>query len=139
MEAKVTWKGHLAFTGSAETGFTLPLDSTPAVGGEDSGFRPMELIAIGLAGCTAMDVISILRKKQQDVTAFEVRVHAERAEEHPQVFTHIRVEYVVTGRGVDPAAVERSIQLSETKYCPAEAMLRMAVAIEHTYQILEAA
>ncbi len=97
----------------------------------------MELIAIGLAGCTAMDVISILQKKRQDVTAFETRVHARRAVEHPKVFTNIQIEYIVEGRKIDPAAVERAIELSETKYCPAQAMLAKAVKIDHTYTIRE--
>ena len=108
------------------------------VGGANDGFRPMELIAVGLAGCTAMDVISILRKKQQDVTSFEVLVHADRSTEHPKVFTHAVIEYVVTGHNIDPAAVERAIQLSETRYCPAQAMLGKVFPIEHKVTIFEA-
>jgi putative redox protein len=129
MEAKVIWHDDMSFTGSSDTGFTLPLDAASAVGGHDSGFRPTELLAIGLAGCTAMDVISILKKKQQDITAFEVQTHIQRASEHPKVFTHIEIEYIVTGRDIDPAAVERSVQLSEDRYCPSIAMLRKAVEI----------
>ena len=88
MDAKVTWEGSgLAFQATAGNGFTVKLDSSPASGGEGDGFKPMELIAVGLAGCTAMDVISILRKKRQQVSAFEVRVHLDRADEHPKVFT----------------------------------------------------
>lgn len=138
MDVNVTWKNKLAFTGQDESGFTLQLDGEPAAGGEGSGFRPMELIAIGLAGCTAMDVISILQKKRQEVTTMEVLVHAERATEFPQVFTHITIEYVIVGHQVDPAAVERSIELSATKYCPAQAMLSKTVNIEHKYSIKDA-
>jgi putative redox protein len=138
MEAKVTWKGRLSFNGTAETGFSLPLGTEPSLGGDNDGFRPLELMALSLAGCTAMDVISLLQKKRQDVTAFEVRVHAERAEEHPRVFTHVTVEYLVTGHNVDPVAVNRSIELSATKYCPAQAMLSKAVEIEHKVTITEA-
>jgi putative redox protein len=138
MEAKVTWKGRMTFNGTADTGFSLPLGSDPSVGGDNDGFRPLELMAVSLAGCTAMDVISILRKKQQDVTAFEVRVHADQASEHPHIFTHVMVEYIITGYGVLPAAVERAIELSVTKYCPAQAMLSRAVQIEHKYQLIEA-
>ena len=108
MEAKVSWKGRMSFEGSAESGFVVPLGASPAVGGDNDGFGPMELMAISLAGCTAMDVISILTKKRQNVTGFEVKVHAQRAEEHPKVFTHVVIEYIVTGTGIDPAAVERS-------------------------------
>jgi putative redox protein len=139
MDAKVTWKGRMSFSGFGKSGFTVPLGADPAVGGDNDGFRPMELIAVGLAGCTAMDVISILQKKRQDVAKFEVSVITERASEHPKVFTHIKVEYLIEGRGIDPAAVERAIDLSATKYCPAQAMLEKAVKIDHSYQITEAA
>jgi putative redox protein len=131
MDAKVEWKRGLSFEGIADSGFSLPLGTSKQEGGEEDGFRPMELLLIGLAGCTSMDVISIMKKKQQDVTKFEVKVHADRAPEHPKVFTHIEMEYVLTGRNLDPVAASRSIELSETKYCPAMAMLRKAVDI-HT-------
>lgn len=138
MEAKVTWKKRLSFTSTGMNGFTVPLGAEPEVGGDNDGFEPMELIAIGLAGCTAMDTISILQKKQQDVTAFDVLVHADRATDFPKVFTHITLEYIVTGHHVDPKAVERSIELSTTKYCPAQAMLSKACLIDHTYSIKDA-
>jgi putative redox protein len=135
MEAKVVWKGKMSFDGSSESNFTLPLGTDPALGGNDDGFRPMELIGIGLAGCTGMDVISILQKKQQRVTNFEVQVHAEKSTEHPKVFTRIEVEYVVTGDNIDRSAVERAVELSVTKYCPAQAMLSKAVPITHKITI----
>jgi putative redox protein len=135
MEASVTWNKKLSFSGTAGSGFTVPLDSSNESGGEDQGFRPTELLLVGLAGCTAMDVISILEKKRQEVTAFEVKVNAERAQEHPKVFTHILVEYIVSGKSLDPAAVERAVELSETKYCPANAMLKQAVTIDHKITI----
>jgi putative redox protein len=138
MEAKVTWNKNLSFTGSGIGQFTIPLDAEQEVGGNDEGFEPMQLIAIGLAGCTGMDTISILKKKQQDVTGFKVLVHAERATEFPKVFTHITLEYIVEGHNVSPAAVERSIELSATKYCPAQAMLSKACTIEHKFTIIEA-
>ena len=138
MEAKVVWKNKLSFTSTGAIGFTIPLSAEPGVVGEIDGFIPMELIAIGLAGCTAMDVISILQKKRQEVTAFEVQVHAERAVEFPKVFTHIIIEYLIEGHNVDPVAVERSIELSATKYCPAQAMLSKACKIEHQYTINDA-
>lgn len=139
MEAKAVWKGRMSFDGFAsDNGFTLPLGSSVASGGDGDGFSPMETIAIGLAGCTGMDVISILEKKRQEVTAFEVRVQAERSTEHPKVFTIMRLEYVVTGRNIDRAAVERAVELSETKYCSVGAMLNKAVTIENKITILEA-
>jgi len=135
---KVIWTDKLSFIGTGENDFTVPLDAETAVGGENGGFKPMELIAIGLAGCTAMDTISILKKKRQDITAFQVQVHAELALEIPKVFTHIILEYIVKGHNIDPAAVERSIELSANKYCPAQAMLSKACKIEQIYSILEA-
>lgn len=138
MEAKVTWKENLAFTGWAGSGFEAPLDAKEEAGGTGQGFIPMELIATGLAGCTAMDVISILQKKRQDVTAFEVQVHAERADEHPRVFIHAVIEYFVTGHGVDEKAVVRAIELSSTRYCPGQAMFDGVFPIDLKYHIYEA-
>jgi putative redox protein len=139
MEAMVVWHKGLSFTGSAAgSGFSLPLGAESKDGGANDGFRPLELLAVGLAGCTAMDVISILEKKRQPVKAFEVRVHADLATEHPHVFTKVLVEYVVTGTGVDREAVERAVSLSETKYCGARAMLRKAAPIESKITIVEA-
>lgn len=135
MEAKVVWKGRMSFDGSSDSGFVVPLGTDPGVGGDNDGSRPMELIGIGLAGCTGMDVISILQKKKQKITGFEVQVHAEKASEHPRVFTGIEVEYIITGEDIDRAAVERAVELSVTKYCPAQAMLSKAVPITHKITI----
>ncbi|HSM55904.1 MAG TPA: OsmC family protein [Candidatus Sulfomarinibacteraceae bacterium] len=137
MKAIVTLKQGMSFVGTADSGFEVNLGAAPAVGGDDDGLRPMELMLISLAACTAMDVISILRKKRQHVTDFEVAVEAGRATEHPKVFTDIVVTYYVHGVGVDPVAVERSIELSTTKYCPAQAMLAPSVSIRHDYEIVE--
>ncbi len=137
MNAEVSWKGGLAFMGTSDSGFEVALGADPAVGGSGDGFRPMELMAVSLAGCTAMDVISILQKKRQEVTAFEVKVRAARAEEHPKVFTSAVIEYEVTGRGVQEAAVRRSIELSAERYCPAQGMLAKVMPIELEYVIYE--
>jgi putative redox protein len=137
MQASVTWDHGMTFTGTADTGFEVPLGAAPSVGGEDDGFRPIELMLVSLAGCTAMDVISILAKKRQEITGFDVRVDAERAEEHPKVFTSITIHYDVRGRDIDPTAVERAIELSETRYCPAQAMLAQIAPVSHTYSIQE--
>jgi putative redox protein len=136
MHAAVTWSQGLTFRATAESGFELGLGASPSVGGDDDGFRPMELIAIGLAGCTAMDVISILQKKRQHVTAFEVQVEAEQAEDHPHVFTRARLVYRISGRDIDRQAVERAIELSSTRYCPAQAMLGQVMTLELDYQII---
>ena len=139
MDASVVWKKGLSFSGTAKTsGFTLPLGADPKVGGDNDGFRPSELVLVGLAGCTGMDVISILAKKNQQVTAFEVRAHGERAESDPKKFTSFLVEYIVTGKGVDPAAVERAVELSETKYCTVMATLRPTGPIARKITIRQA-
>ncbi len=137
MEAKVTWNQKMSFTGIAESGFPVPLDARVEEGGDGNGFKPMELIVVGLAGCTAMDVISILAKKRQEVSKFEVSVSASRADEHPRVFTGATILYKITGRNIDPAAVERAIQLSAEKYCPAQSMLGKAFPIQTKYEIVE--
>ena len=136
MEASVTWNGKLSFRGAAGSGMLVPLDSSKESGGEDQGFRPLEMLLVGLAGCTAMDVISILEKKHQEVSGFEVKVQAEQATEHPKVFTHIVIEYIVRGKAIDSTAVERAIELSETKYCSAIAMLSKAVPIVHKMTVI---
>ena len=130
MEAKVVWKGGMSFAGSSESGFIVPLGTSPSVGGDDDGFRPLELIAVGLAGCTAMDVVSILKKKRQEVSTFEVNVHAQQNETHPKVFTHLLIEYVIKGENLSREAVERAVELSAEKYCPAQAMLKQATPME---------
>ena len=137
MDAKVIWHNQLTFTGTADTGFQVPIGTSPKLGGNDDGFRPMELIAIGIAGCTAMDVISILQKKRQNVIEFEVAVHADRATEHPMVFTSAEIEYLITGERIDEAAVVRAIELSATRYCPAQAMFSKIMPIKLKYSIFE--
>jgi putative redox protein len=137
MQANVTWQENMVFSGRAESGFKIELDAKKEVGGEGRGFIPMELMALSLAGCTAMDVISILRKKRQDVTAFEVRVDAPRAEEHPKVFTSATIDYLITGHNVDEIAVLRAIQLTAESYCPVQAMLGKVMPIDLRYQIFE--
>lgn len=128
----------MRFEGEAGSGFRLMMDSDADHGGADAGFRPMELLLVGLAGCTAMDVISILRKKREDVTGYQVRVSGVRAEDHPQVFIDVTVTHIVTGRHVRPESVARAVELSETKYCGASATLSKTARVTHTYEIREA-
>lgn len=137
MDTKVVWHDGLSFTATAESGFEVKLGADPEVGGKDDGFRPMELMGMSLAGCTAMDVISILKKKQQAVTAFQVNVRADRALEHPKVFTHITITFTLTGKEIQESALLRAIELSATKYCPAQAMLGKITPIEIHYEIYE--
>jgi putative redox protein len=129
----------MRFEVQAGSGHYITLDAAEQGGGHNEGFRPMELLLVGLAGCTGMDVISILRKKRQDVTGYEVHVQGVRAEEHPMVFVEITVEHVVTGHHLQPEAVARAIELSEERYCGAGAMLGKVAHLTHTYRIVEAA
>src|SRR5579884_3597087 len=112
--ARVTLVGPMRFEATSGSGHTIAMDTNVEGGGEDTAASPMELVLMALAGCTGMDVISILRKKRQDVTGYEINVRGVRAETHPMVYTHITVEHVVTGHRVDPAAVARAVELSET-------------------------
>ena len=129
--------GAMCFRALGDSGHEVVMDAAPEVGGQDRGARPMELLLAGLAGCTGMDVVSILRKMRQEVTGYEVRVRGERAEEHPRVYTEIVVEHVVRGRGLIEAHVARAVELSATRYCPASAMLEKAARIEHRYAIVD--
>ena len=137
MKAKVEWKGRLTFTGTSDSGFEVPLGANPNVGGDDDGFRPMELISVGLIGCTAMDVISILQKKRQEVLDFQVKVETGRANQHPKVFTEAVIEYHFAGKDISENAVTRAMELSAETYCPAQAMLSKVFPITLNYFIYE--
>jgi len=137
MEAVVSMDQGMRFIGSADSGHEIVMDASPKVGGDNSGPRPMELILTALCGCTAMDVISILRKKRQAISGLQVKAHADQNQGHPREFTDIHLEYIVTGKNVDPKAVERSIQLSTDIYCPAQAMLGKVANMTSSYTIIE--
>lgn len=133
MLAQVTWVEDKRFVGRASSGHAVVVDGSA----EKLGSSPMELLLIGLAGCTAYDVMSILEKKRQSVTGLEVSARAERAEEPPRVYTTIEVEYVLRGREIKPKAVEDAIRLSEEKYCSASIMLGKTAQITTSYRIEE--
>src|SRR6266536_3992143 len=139
MTATVKLETGMRFDAKASSGHHVTLDAAEHGGGQNAGFRPMELLLVGLGGCTGMDVISILRKKRQQVTGYEVHVQGVRAEDHPMVFVVINVEHVVTGHHIQPEAVTRAIALSEERYCGAGAMLGKVAHLTHTYRIVEAA
>lgn len=137
MDTSIQWQDGLHFTGETPSGFTLSLDGGPDVGGQDKGARPLEFMAFSLMGCTGMDVISILNKMRQEVTDFKINFHADWADGHPYVWTKVELEYLVYGRNLKPALVEKAINLSAERYCPAQAMLSKAVEITTSYQIFE--
>jgi putative redox protein len=128
---------HMAFSATAPSGHTITLDTDPESGGEGKGADPKSLLLLALASCTGMDVISIMRKKRQDVTAYHINVFATEANEHPKVYTYILAEHVITGHNIDPRAVARSLELSITKYCPVHALLSKVTRVEHVYRIVE--
>jgi putative redox protein len=138
LEATLNHLNGMAFAITSGSGHQITIDTSIADGGSNQGPTPMELILMGTAGCTAMDVISILRKKRQEVTAYQVSIHGIRAPEHPMVFTDITIEHIVTGHAIAEEAVARAIDLSVTKYCGAHAMLSKTAKITTTYRILEA-
>jgi putative redox protein len=135
-EVMVTWQHEdLLLEAENDSGNTIILDSSEAVGGKNRGPRPLQLMLMSLAGCTSMDVISILQKKREPLQDFQVIVRAEQADEHPRVYTKIHIEYVATG-DIKETSLQRAIELSEQVYCPAQAMLRAAAEISSSYRII---
>ncbi len=134
-EAIVKHIQGVTFAGKADTGHWVMMDGPARLGGSDAGARPKELVLIGLGGCTASDVANILQKKRVPFEDLEVLLHADAAEDPPQVYTKIHIEYVVYGENINPADVERAIELSTTKYCSVSAMLRASVELTHSYTI----
>ncbi|MHB8051008.1 MAG: OsmC family protein [Coriobacteriia bacterium] len=135
----VKWNGRRRFVGWDEAGHGLVMDAKSEYGGDGSGVRPVELVLYGLAGCTAMDVISILEKKRQTVTDLDIVVKGTaRTEEYPKIYEHIEVEYIVTGVGVKPEAVARAIELSEEKYCSVKGMFGPQVHVVTSFTVREA-
>jgi len=137
MNVKIKQVDGITLLGKADSSVWIPMDGPADFGGSDSGVRPIELLLIGLGGCTSMDVISMLKKMRQPVTNFEVDITAERGEEHPKVFTEIHIHYIIHGSGIAKDKVERAIELSETKYCGVSAMLRETAKITSDYEIIE--
>ena len=137
MKATVRWAGKASFEGRSESGHALVMDGSPEIGGENRGPRPMEMLLLGLGGCTSIDVMLILGKGRQDVTDCVVEIDAERAPTEPKVFTRIHVHFVVSGRRLDAKRVEKAIQLSADKYCSASIMLGKTAAITHDFEIVE--
>lgn len=135
MKATIKQVQGLSLAGKAESGHWVMMDGPQALGGADAGTRPLELFLLGLGGCTAMDVVSILAKKRMPVQDFDVELEADRADEHPKVFTRVHIRFIFYGQGIKPEAVERAIELSSTKYCSASAMLKPTVPIETSYEI----
>lgn len=137
MQARVKWVENVCFVGESSSGHALIMDGAPESGGRNLGMRPMELLLIGMGGCTAFDVVTILKKSHQPITDCVAEISAERATTVPKVFTKIHVHFIVTGRGLAQAQVERAIKLSAEKYCSASLMLGKAAEVSHDFEIVE--
>lgn len=137
MKSTVTWGGNAIFTATTGSGHQIPMEGAGELGGTDTFPRPMELLLAGAGGCTAYDVVLILKRGRHAVTACEVRLDAERADTDPKVFTRIHYHYVVSGQKLRPEIVERAIKLSADKYCSASIMLGKTATISHDFEIVE--
>jgi len=135
-DARVRWVDGTQFVGETGSGHAIVMDTQPP-NGRNTGPSPMELLLVGLAGCTSVDVVSILQKKRQQVRTVEVRAHGVQREEPPNIYTQISIEYVVYGKGVSEKAVEQAIELSETKYCSVAAMMNKVANITKTFRVVE--
>lgn len=137
MKARVKWVEGVAMLGESGSGHGLIMDGAPEFGGRNLGARPMELLLLGMGGCTQFDVLLILRKARQEVSDCVVELSAERAEDDPKVFTRIHAHFIISGRALDPRRVERAIALSAEKYCSASIMLGAMAEITHDFEIRE--
>ena len=137
MKGTVTLQEGSTFEGVAGSGHRVTMDVAPEVGGRNLGLRPMEMVLLGLGGCTAIDVLHMLRKGRQPITDMRVELEAERADDVPKVFTKIHLHFVLTGAGLDPHKIERAINLSASKYCSASMMLNKTAEMTHDFEIVK--
>jgi putative redox protein len=138
MKARVQWLNGRAFVGESGSGHAVVMDGAPEAGGRNIGVRPMEMLLLGLGGCTAFDVVMILEKGREKITGCDIELEAERAKDNPKVFTHVKTTYKLKGHKLNPAAVARAIKLSEEKYCSATAMFAKTASMESAWTIEEA-
>ena len=138
MKARVKWLDNMSFVGESGTGHSVVMDGAPEFGGRNLGMRPMEMLLLGLGGCSSFDVVLILQKSKQQVLDCEVQIEAERADKDPKVFTRIHLHFVVSGRNLATDKVERAVKLSAEKYCSASIMLGKTAEISHDFELHEA-
>jgi len=137
MKSRIKLVENMQFIGTADSGHGVVMDAPPSSGGNNSGSKPSELLLMAFGGCSGMDVISILRKKKQDVTNFEMNVNGEAPDTHPRSFTDIHIEYVVTGRNISEDAVQRAIELSLGKYCMVGTTIGKGAKITHSFKVIQ--
>jgi len=137
MKCRIKWLDHMSFVGESDSGHSVVMDGAPEAGGRNLGVRPMEMVLLGLGGCTSFDVISILQKSRQPVSDCIVEIEAERADSVPKVFTKIHIHFIVSGRGLDESKVDRAVNLSADKYCSVSRMLEKAATITHDFEVVD--
>ena len=137
MNISVNWVDGMLMVGKSHSGHSITMDGPPEIGGENLGVRPMEMLLLGVAGCTMIDVVTTLKKMRQELTHWETKVNAERADDHPKVFTDIHIQFIIKGKGLDTKKVEKAITLSAEKYCSASIMLGKTASITHDFEIVE--
>ena len=135
--AKISWVDGALFVAEGGSGHTFTMDGSPDVGGRNLASRPMEVVLMGMGGCTAIDVVSMLKKQRQDIDGVEVSLEAERADDHPKVFTAVKLVYTVRGRKLNRALIERAVSLSDEKYCSATAMIRLSAKVTHEVVLID--
>jgi putative redox protein len=138
MKARIKWTEGRQFVGESGSGHAVIMDGAPESGGRNTGIRPMEMMLLGLGGCTAFDVVMILEKGREKVTGLEIELEGERASDDPKVYTAVKIVYRLKGKALKPAAVERAIKLSEEKYCSASAMFAKSARISSEWLVEEA-
>lgn len=136
MKARVKWLDNMSFVGESGSGHSVVMDGPPEAGGRNLGVRPMEMLLLGMGGCSAFDVVMILQKQRQPVEDCEVEISAERADTNPKVFTRIHMHFIVKGSDLQPAKVERAIKLSAEKYCSASIMMGQVAEVTHDYEVV---
>ena len=138
MKSRVKWVEETLFIGESGSGHTVVMDGPPESGGRNLGVRPMEMLLMGMGGCASFDVIHILKKGRHDVRGCEAHLEADRTDQDPKVFTRIHLRFVVTGKGLSDAVVERAVKLSAEKYCSASIMLGKTAEVSHSFEVVEA-
>jgi len=137
MNISVNWVDGLLMVGKSDSGHTITMDGPPESGGENLGVRPMEMLLLGVAGCTMIDVVTTLKKMRQDLSHLETKINAERATDHPKVFTDIHIQFILKGQDLDEKKVDKAITLSAEKYCSASIMLGETATITHDFEVVE--
>ena len=137
MNISVNWVDGLLMVGKSDSGHTITMDGPPESGGENLGVRPMEMLLLGVAGCTMIDVVTTLKKMRQNLSHLETKINAERATDHPKVFTNIHIQFILKGQNLNEKRVDKAITLSAEKYCSASIMLGKTASITHDFEIIK--